>query len=247
MKTLSIKDYDLEIKLPSIVNIIGLPGMGKTHLLKILINKIENHSIYLDDKSIHNIDIDFKKRNIAACLDLKLNTKIVEDELLYYLKTFSFSNQEQHSRLEEFTTYFTLEEFIKEKIENITIHQRALIKILSFLIINPLILGIDNLLAHLDEGCKKKIFSYAKQNNITILNITAEKEEFLLASHLMIIEKAKVKKIGTAKAVLADEKALAVAGFQLPFVVNISNGLNLYEMIDKKYYTLKSLVGAIWK
>jgi len=247
VEKLFIKDYNLEINLPSIVNIIGLPGMGKTHLLKILINQIDNKSIYIDDKNTSELEMDFKKKNFTACLNLDFNTASVKEELVYFLGKCDFNIQDSLVKMDKFIKHFNLDEISDEKLINLSIYNKALIKILSLLIIEPKILGINNLLAYLSDDQKRQIISYAKKNKITILNITAEKEEFLLGDYLMIIEKGKVKHYGKTKTILADEKLLALTGFELPFVLNMSNGLNLYEIIDKSYYSLDSLVGAIWK
>ena len=40
MEKLEIQEYNLNIKLDGVVNIIGLPASGKTYLLKKLINKV---------------------------------------------------------------------------------------------------------------------------------------------------------------------------------------------------------------
>ena len=247
MKKLIIKDYELEIKLPSFINIIGLPASGKTYLLRMLINQIENYNIYLDDQPVMELDGEFKKRNIAACLDLNFNTLYVKEEVVFYLEKCGFSSDECFDKLDCFSRYFDMDHIINEKTKDLSTRDKAFIKILSLLIMNPLILGIDKLLTYLNEEQKLKIIRYAKEHKITILNVTSDKEELLLGTEIVILEKALVKKHDKTKVILADEKLLASVGFELPFIINLSNGLNLYELTNKNHYDFKSLVGEVWK
>lgn len=52
MEKLEIQEYNLNIKLDGVVNIIGLPASGKTYLLKKLINKIPSTDIFIDGQNI---------------------------------------------------------------------------------------------------------------------------------------------------------------------------------------------------
>ena len=247
MEKLIVKDYELTVKLPSFINIIGLPNSGKTYLLRMLINQIPNQNLFLDEQNINDLDINFKKRNIACALNLKFNTPYVKEELLYCLDKCDFNIGESFDLLDEFADYFDLEAIINEKLAEITITQRALVKILSLLILKPKILGIDNLLSYLSEDIKLKIIKYAKKEKITILNITSNSEELLLGNDIVVLETGKVKVHQKTKKLLENEKLLASIGFELPFIVNLSNGLRLYEVMDKLYFNHKSLVGDLWQ
>lgn len=61
MEIIEFKNYDLKIKLTPFINIIGKPSSGKTNLLKMLINKVPNNDLYIDNTPISNYSLDFKK------------------------------------------------------------------------------------------------------------------------------------------------------------------------------------------
>ena len=85
MEKLEIQEYNLNIKLDGVVNIIGLPASGKTYLLKKLINKIPSTDIFIDGQNIKNLPLDYLQKNIAVVFnDNKFNTEYAEEELIYY-------------------------------------------------------------------------------------------------------------------------------------------------------------------
>lgn len=243
-----MSDYGLDIKLTPLINIIGLPSSGKTTLLKMLINKIHNPNIYLDGVSITRLDLKFKKRNIAACFpDFKFNTAVVKEELLYYQGKCGFNIKTAFDRLDEFASFFDLEDIIDEKITNLNIYDQAYVKILALLIIQPEILGIDNLLTYLDLKKKQLIVKYAEVNHINILNVTANSEELLLGTDIVVLEKFRVKAYDKTEEILNNEKLLSAIGFNLPFVLSLSRGLKYYDLVDQDYTDLEALVGALWE
>lgn len=248
MEVIEFKDLNLKIKLTYFINIIGRASSGKTTLLKKIINKVTNGDLYIDGKSIISYDLDFKKRNLMVCLDdLKFNTSYVNEELLYYQNILKTDSDLALENLKNFNEFFGLNEIMESKIESLPIRDKALIKILSFLILNPSVLGIDNLLSYLSIEDKLKIIKYVKQNKISILNVTSMAEEILLGTDVIVLDDYKVLSYESTKKTLNDDKMLLKIGFELPFTVSLSNGLNYYNLLSKKYYTNKSLVEAIWK
>ena len=80
MEKLKIQEYNLNIKLDGVVNIIGLPASGKTYLLKKLINKIPSTDIFIDGQNIKNLPLDYLQKNIAVVFnDNKFNTEFEQD------------------------------------------------------------------------------------------------------------------------------------------------------------------------
>ena len=247
MKTLTIRDYGLNVELTPLINIIGMPRSGKTTMLRLLINQIPNNTVFLDKQNINAFDLNFKRKNIAACFDLKFNTAAAQTEMLYYQNKCGISEQVSFDNLASFIHVFALESLITEPLAKLIIKDLAYIKILSLLIIKPRILGIDNLMTLLSPKQKSKIIKYAEDNNITILNVTTNSEELLLGTDIVILDKFGVKVYDKTKVILADEKLLKSVNMSLPFVLRISDGLKHYDLLAKNYFELSSLVGALWK
>jgi len=248
MKNIEIKDYNINIELKPFINIIGLPASGKSTVLKMLINQVYNPNIFIDGKKLEEYPLEFKRQNLAAALhNFTFNTKDVKTELLYYQDILNIELEDSIKQIKLFVKYFGLSDLIESKIEYLTKGEQALIKILSLLIIKPKLLGIDTLMEYLTKEQKLKVVKYAKENKISILNVTSEPEELLLGTHIMVISDFKMIAYDTTKDILENESLLLEAGFDLPFIVNISSGLKSYNLLDKTYFDNESVVGELWK
>lgn len=248
MKKLYFKDIGLDIELKPFINIIGLSGSGKTHLLNNLINKINSNNIYLDDKSLKDYDLLYLQKNIAAALKTQqFNTEYVKEELLFYQLKININEKTAYKNIDSFVKFFGLEDIIESKIEYLTEYEKSYIKILSLLIIKPSILGIDDLLTYLKIGEKMKIIKYASNNKICILNVTTNPEELLFGNDIIILDHNKVVAYESSETILSNDKYLSKIGMKEPFIVELSTNLDYYDLLKKKYFDMKTLIGELWK
>lgn len=248
MEKLEIRDMGLNLEVNGVINVIGAHGSGKTTLIKMLINQIQNNTIYLDDKEIASYDLKFLRKNIAGCLNnFNFNTGYVKEELFYYQDILEIPNNIALDTLNKFSKFFGIDDLLESKITMLTLYEKAYLKILSLLIINPSILAIDDMLTYLTTEEKLKIIKYAKENNICLINITTNKEELLLGSKIVVLDNHKVIASDINEKIFADESLFSKVGMKYPFIVDLSNGLNYYEVLKRKYFDAKGLIGAIWK
>ena len=248
MKKIKFDKYNLEITLTPFINIIGLMGSGKTTLLRTLINQIDGNNIYIDNKCINTFELSYLRKNIAAVLNnFEFKTKYVKEELVYYQQILNISPQTAYKNINNFVKFFELEDIIESKIEYLTKYEQAFIKILSLLIIKPKILGIDDMLTYLTINEKCKIIKYAKENKISILNVTSNPEEVLFGTDIIILDHMNVVAYEKTEEILSNNKYLPKLGMSEPFIVELSTNLNYYDLLKKKYYDMKTLIGELWK
>lgn len=248
MKKITFKDYDLDINLEPFINIIGSKSSGKTYLLKTMINQNSSNSVYLDDKNVTEYDIDYLRKNVAAVLNSFIfNTNVVRDELVYYQKFLGFEEKRINSSLKKFVTFFGIKDILDKEIGDLSRSMKAYVKILSLLVINPSILGIDDMLTYLNNTEKMKIIKYAKENKISILNVTSNSEELLFGSRVIILDNFHVILNDETLDVLSSDKFLSKIGMNMPFIVELSSNLNYYDLLKEKYFDINSLVGELWK
>ncbi|MCM1053336.1 MAG: hypothetical protein NC483_05130 [Ruminococcus sp.] len=140
--------------------------------------------------------------------------------------------------------YFNLDYLLTKN--NLTKIDKLKINILGSLSSNNNIYVFLNVLTYLDNSFKDKLIAYLKASNKEIINYTSDIEEALLLDYLIIINQDKIVIEGETKLVLQEEKIIKKLGFNLPFIVELSNGLKYYNLIDKLYFTNESLVEALW-
>ena len=120
-------------------------------------------------------------------------------------------------------------------------------KILSSLNSNQKVFVFMNVLTYLDKPFKEKLIRYLKLANKRIINYTTEIEETLFLDYITVIYDNKVIMEGLKEQVLQEEKILKKLGFHLPFIVELSNGLKYYGLVNKVYFKNEDLVNVLWK
>lgn len=248
VETIYFKGLDLNIKLTPFINIIGTSSSGKTTLLRNMINQNKLSEVFIDGASVNTLDIEFLRKNIAAVLNsFVFKTNYVNEELLYYQKVIGIEDETAYKNLKKFAKFFDIESILETQINYLSKNEQAYIKILSILIFNPSILGIDDMLTFLDFNQKMKIIKYAKNNKISILNVTTNPEELLLGTDIIILDSYHAIIYDKTKNVLSNEKILNKIGMNPPFIVEMSSNLNYYDLLSKKFFTDDSLIGELWK
>lgn len=103
-----------------------------------------------------------------------------------------------------------------------------------------------NVLTYVDDEFKRAIIKEFKIMHKVIINFTMDIEEVLLFDYLIVVHDVVIME-GNTKDVLKEEKVLKKLGYSLPFIIELSNGLKYYNLVDKTYYDCESLVDDLWK
>ena len=145
------------------------------------------------------------------------------------------SNSIDKKLLEKFSEYNIMNDDIsynelKEKIEN------YLSKVIVF----------NDVLRKFNRREKNKIIDLVNKRNVHFINITSSIEETLLGDYIFVFDKDNIVIEGNTSVVLKEEKLLKRLGFGLPFVVDLSTQLTCYDVLDKLYYDVESLVDDLW-
>lgn len=249
MNVLEVKDMELSIELNGfITSVIGPSSSGKTTLARKLCNKIDNSSVFIDGKSIREYDISYLRSSIAVVLDdNNYNTEYVASELTYYQDMLGISLEESQHKIDELASFFKIKGLLNKKVHAIYMCDKILIKILSLLAISPKLFVIDNLVSYLKEDKKVLLFKYIKDNNISFINLTTNSEELLLSDNVVVLNNFKVVINGTPNSILEGNSILPYMGLKLPFVVDLSHNLILYNVVDKIITDPRKLVDKLWK
>lgn len=249
MERITVRDMDVTIDLHNkITSVIGPTGSGKTWLAKKLCNRIPNNDVFIDDKSIKEYDIDYLKANIVVVIDDNFyNCDYVSDELFFYLDRLGYSVAESTKRIEEIAKHFKILDYLDKRIDTINTEEKILIKILSLLIVNPAVIVIDNLLCYLSANYVDLLIKYLKKKGIVLINMTNNSEELLLSQGVVVLNNLKAVMCADAESVLKGNSILPYMGIKLPFIVDLSQNLILYNVVDKVYFDNRKLVDKLWK
>ena len=248
MNTIVVKDMDVTIQLGVITNVIGPSNSGKTTLLKKLCNKVDNSDVFIDEDNINDYDVTFLKNNLAIVLDdNSFNSEYVAEELFYYLDKLGYRIDEITKKIDVISKYFKVNDILDQRIDFLPIKYRMLVKILSLLIIDPKIIGIDNLLLYLDKQQVSLLVKYIKEKNMTLINVTSDSELLSIGEDVFVMNNYKAIICGSVKSVIDGNSILPYIGIKLPFAVDLSHNLILYGVVDKVMNDSRKMVDKIWK
>lgn len=104
-----------------------------------------------------------------------------------------------------------------------------------------------NMFTYVSKEFQNKIIEFLRRQNKRIINYTSETEETLLLPYLIIIYNNEIVIEGETNIVLKEETLIKKLGFNLPFIVELSNGLKYYNVVSKLFFDNESLVEELWK
>lgn len=247
LENLVFKKYGMKIKLNNVTALIGPASSGKTTVFKLLSNKVRNESVYLDRKKLNDYKIDFLRKNVMCILESEdFNCEYVKEELAYFLKKIKESDNSISAKVSNITHYFHIEDIIDVKISTLTVEERSLIKILSFLIVSPLILGIDNLFSYISIDSTELIVKYAKEHNIALIYTCTDVEKLKFADEIHIIHKFKSIRSGSYDNIFKD-KIIKELGLEMPFLKELNEYLHDYELTNRDFNSINEGVMSLWK
>ncbi len=249
MKLLEVKSLGVSINLSgNLTSVIGPESSGKTFLLKKLINRIPNDDVFIDGVNIRDYDISFLKNNIFVVLDDDtFKCEYVAEELFFYLDALGYMIDEITKKINVFVKFFNLSGYENKRIDSLSVEMRTYIKILSMLIVDPSIIGIDNLFPYLTKEHIELIIKYVKKKKISLINVINDGEYLEYTNEVIVLNEGKCALNTNVKDLLSGNSILPYIGIKLPFAVELSNNLMLYGILDKVLFDNESLEVKLWK
>ena len=246
--------FNMEIEKGKITSIIGPNGSGKSTLVKILIGLYNyNGTIKINDILLLKDNIKEIRKSIGVVFtnpDNQFVAETVMDDIAFTLENMNYKKENIRKKIEEITKYLGIYDILEYNPHDLNSNQKQLVSLASALVHDPKILILDEALTMLDPFDKEKILNILKELNdkgLTILNISHDIEDTLISDKIYVLDKGKIVLSGTKEEVYKEENILHNLGFELPFMVELSNRLMFYDLIDHIIYDMEEMVDILWK
>ena len=250
-----IDDISLSIDKGSFVAVLGHNGSGKSTLAKLIVGLLEKNSgqIFFDDIEItkKNLrDLQTKTALVFQNPDNQFVGSTVEDDIAFGLENREFPHDKMQEEIEKFADSVNMLDHLKKEPVNLSGGQKQRVALAGALILRPEILILDEATSMLDPKGKstvrRVIDRIHKENpDLTIISITHDVDEALLADKVVILSKGKLVKSGEPKEILRDEQALLDLKLEMPFIYRVEKKLS-DACIDSQAETIEKLVEDIW-
>ncbi|MBQ4030401.1 MAG: ATP-binding cassette domain-containing protein [Bacilli bacterium] len=248
-KNFIFKDLNFTLRKDKTLSIIGIPNSGKTTLLKILTGELDYEgSVLVNGISVSKANINAVRRSIVAVYrESSFINDLVIEELRHPMENMNIAPSEINAAISEINDYFNINRILKKKIDDLSLNDRTLVKILSYALVNPSYIALDDLLIDLDTRTKILLLNYLNSKEIRLINVTSNMEDVLYTDYILCLYNGISAIDGRTLDVLDNEKILKRLGFDLPFMVDLSIQLQLYGLINKSYLNKEGMVDALWK
>ena len=252
---LVIDDISLSVEKGTFVAVLGHNGSGKSTLAKLIVGLLEKKSgqIFLDDEEMDKKTISKLQSKTALVFQNPDNQFIgatVEDDIAFGLENRCFPHEKMQEEINLFADSVNMLDYLKKEPINLSGGQKQRVALAGALILRPEILILDEATSMLDPKGKatvRKVIDKIHQENpdLTIISITHDVDEALLADQVFILSHGKLVKNGKPQEILRDEDALLELKLDMPFVYRFEKKLS--EMgINSKAENMNELVEDIW-
>lgn len=206
--------------------IIGLSGCGKSTFIRLINNDFKYDGEILFDGNIIIIDGNFNYENILVSKLIKKN---------YSKKIYN-----------KIINEYDLKNIISKKVSDL--NEQDKIKLLFCLKLSSKgdIVIIDNLLNKLNCHNKDIIVKILNKLKINVINMTNNMEDTLLGENIIIMDKGKIMLNDKKENIFMKYDDIKKIGLDLPFIVDLSIKLKYYGLVNKIYFNMEELIGAIW-
>ena len=211
-KFFAVNDISLEIKNGEIVGILGPNGAGKTTLLRMIGGIMEptTGKITYDNKSFKTNELEIKKEIAYLSGNTKIYKSISPYELLKMCLEFYDYPEDYEKRIKEISKVLELDNFLYNKIENLSTGQTQRVNIARCLIHDPKYYILDEATSGLDIISSQIILDFIKsekERGKTVIYSTHYMEEAEnISDTVYMVNKGKIIATGTPKEIKSETK-----------------------------------------
>lgn len=206
--------------------IIGLSGCGKSTFIRLINNDFKYDGEILFDGNIIIIDGNFNYENILV-------SKLIK----------KYCSKKIYNKI---INEYDLQNITSKKVSDL--NEQDKIKLLFCLKLSSKgdIVIIDNLLNKLNCHNKDIIVKILNKLKIKVINMTNNMEDTLLGENIIIMDKGKIMLNDKKENIFMKYDDIKKIGLDLPFIVDLSIKLKYYGLVNKIYFSMEELIGAIW-
>lgn len=247
--------FDLTVKRGSWVTIAGPNGSGKTTLVKILAGLEKSYSdIKIFGKPLNKKNLYDIRKQIGFVFDTPDNyfaCETVEDELAFSLENMAVAPKTIKQKIKDVSSILRIESLLKENPYYLSGGEKQKVAIACALMLEPRILILDEAILMIDinerEEILKLLKKYNKNKRVTILSFTHNLDEATYSDRLIVLNDGTVVVDGSFPLVFSEERVMRKIGLEVPFGIELSQKLKVYNIVNELEIDLERLVSKIWK
>ncbi|MBQ9278256.1 MAG: ATP-binding cassette domain-containing protein [Lachnospiraceae bacterium] len=241
------------------IAVAGRNGSGKSTFAKILnclITPIDGTVLIGGIDAINGTDEDiFKIRKKVGMVfqnpDNQIIGSVVAEDIAFGAENIGISSDELWERVFEALSDSGLGARMADiKIDELSGGEKQKVAIAGVLAMKPACIVLDEATSMLDNKSRWEILKSIKEINeklgITIIMITHNMDELLIADYIYIMDKGRIFLRGKKESIFANKEMLKQAGLECPAIIDIKNDLVRSGIIhDGRIFSVEAMVKRI--
>lgn len=238
------------------IAIVGHNGSGKSTMAKLM-----SGLLFPNDGEVHILQEQLTEDNlwdIRSQLGIVFQNPdnqfvgaTVQDDVAFSLENNGVPYKEMVTRVNEALAQVKMTEFINHEPHHLSGGQKQRVAIASALAMEPKILILDEATSMLDPQGREEVLATVQQlrkkMGITVISITHDLEEAMLADRMILMNKGQVFKNGKPEEVFELGEELIKLGLDLPFAMKMSRYLQAEGVqLVGQHIIEEELVNDIW-
>lgn len=229
-----LENVSFSVEKGTMLAIIGHNGSGKSTIAKLIMGLLATNSgdIYIEGEKLTDDNINQLRKKMSIIFQNPDNQFVgvtVKDDIAFGLENHQVDSIKMQEQIEKYATLVNMMEYLDANPENLSGGQKQRVAIAGALAMETDLIIFDESTSMLDpKGTKeinKMIKKLKEEHNKTIISITHNLEEAILADRVIVVNNGKIVLEGTPKEVLKEKSILEASGLKL------IDGVSLIEMI----------------
>ncbi|TCG10679.1 energy-coupling factor transporter ATPase [Mycoplasma todarodis] len=251
-KTNALTDVNFSMTKGKYIAIVGHNGSGKSTLSKLLVGlyKPTNGTVTIDDITMSKKTLKQIRNKIGIVFQNPDNQFIgstVEDDIAFGLENKKLQREEMQKIVQDLSDKVGMGKYLDREPQTLSGGQKQRVAIASTLALDPEVIIFDEVTSMLDPKGKREVLELIREiqktRKKTLISITHNMDEAILADEILVFSKGKLIASGKPAEILNNEEIVNLAKIDAPFIYKLSSKLNGM----KPTYNEEELLGEICK
>lgn len=252
----AVEDISFTVNDGEWIAIVGHNGSGKSTLAKLM-----NGLLFPESGEVRILGEPLNEENLWAIRsqmgmvfqspDNQFVGATVQDDVAFALENNGVPFKDMVVRVHESLAQVKMDEFLDSEPHHLSGGQKQRVAIAGALALKPKILILDEATSMLDPQGRREVISTVQQlraeTSLTVLSITHDLEEALLADRILVLNQGQKFTEGTPEEVFARGEQLGDLGLDLPFAMKMSKLLRSKGVsLQGEHMSEEELVNDLW-